>query len=136
MYVGRIRNEGTVYYRRPIKNPTIGQQFSTAIFSAFTASSLTWRVTFMKTRYLTEALDTITIKTERNGLNNTSFPAPIPAPGVAILSKHMTDLQTGLNAVYDALGRARPTFDSIMAGVTAIGKSQMEPIRNVTRALE
>jgi len=90
----------------------------------------------MKARHFTEALVTITIQTERNGLNNTSFPALIPAPGLAILSKHMTDLQTRLNAVYDALGRARPTFDSIMAGVTAIGKSQMEPVRNVIRALE
>ena len=90
----------------------------------------------MKARCITEALVTITIQTERNGLNNTSFPAPIPAPGVAILSKHMTDLQTRLNAVYVALGRTRPTFDSIVAGVTVIGKSQMEPIRNVIRALE
>jgi len=86
----------------------------------------------MKARYFTEALVTITIQTERNGLNNTSFPAPITAPGVPILSKHMTDLQTVLKAVYDALGRARPTFDLIMAGVTAIGKSQMEPIRNIS----
>ena len=53
-----------------------------------------------------------------------------------ILAKHMTTLQTGLNGIFDVLGRTRPIFDSIVAGVTVIGKSQMDQIRNVIRAGE
>jgi len=108
-----------------------------AIFSkTFTDDPLISNVTFVKAIHFTDALEAINTLRSRNGLGNLNFTALAPTPGVTILAMHMTDLQTGLNAVYDALGRARPTFDSIVSGVTLIGRSQMEQIRNVIRALE
>jgi len=38
--------------------------------------------------------------------------------------------------IYDALGRTRPTFDSIVARVTVIGKRQMDQVRNAFRVVE
>jgi hypothetical protein len=90
----------------------------------------------VKAIHFLEALDAINTLRQLNGLSSISFVPPIPASGVAILARHMDTLQTGLNAVYDALGRTRPTFDSIVARVTVIGKPQIEQIRNAIRAVE
>ena len=60
------------------------------------------------------------------------FAATAPVPEITLLGRHMT----GLNAVYDALGMARPTFDSIVAGATEIGKPQMDQVRDAIRAVE
>jgi len=108
-----------------------------ATFSkTFTDDPLTANVTFVKASHFLEALEAINTLGQRNGLGNISFDAPIPAAGVPIAAKDMITLQTGINAVYDALGRTRPTFDTIVAGVTVIGKLQMDQVRNAIRAVE
>ena len=102
----------------------------------FTDDPLSSKATFVKAIHFLEALDFINTLRQRNGLGTISFAAPIPAAGVPISAKDMITLQTGLNELFDALGRTRPTFDSIVAGVTAIGKLQIEQIRNAIRAAE
>ncbi len=109
----------------------------TATFSRkFTDDPLTSKVTFVKASHFLEALDAINTLRQRNGLGTISFTAPIPAVGVMISRNHMITLQTGLNAIFVALGRTRPTFDTIVAGVTVIGKRQMDQVRNAIRAGE
>jgi len=109
----------------------------TATYSkTFTDDPLTAKVTFVKAIHYLESLEAINTLGQRNGLGTISFTAPIPASGVAILARHMTTLQTGINAVYDVLGRTRPIFDSIVAGATVIGKSQIDQIRNAIRTVE
>jgi len=109
----------------------------TATFSkTFTDDPLTANVTFVKASHFLEALEAINTLGQRNGLGNISFDAPIPAAGVPIAAKDIITLQTGINAVYDALARTRPTFDAIVAGVTVIGKRQMDQVRSVIRAVE
>jgi len=109
----------------------------TATYSKnFTDDPLTAKVTFVKAKHFLEALERINTLRQRNGLGTISFTAPIPAAGVPISRNHMITLQTGLNAIYDALGRTRPTFDSIVARVTLVGKRQMDQIRNAIRAVE
>jgi len=109
----------------------------TATFSRiFTDDHLTLQVTLVKAQHFTEALEAINTLRSRNGLGNINFTAPLPASGVTIIAKHMITLQTGLNAIFDALGRTRPTFDTVVAGVTVIGKPQIDKVRNAIRALE
>jgi len=114
---------------------TVTATFSETSFT-FTDDPLISKVTFVKAIHFLEPLDAINTLRQRDGLSSVSFTAPIPAAGVAVLATHLTTLQTGLNAVYDALGMARPAFDTIVAGVTAIGKSQIDQIRNAIRAVE
>jgi len=109
----------------------------TATYSkTFTDDPLTAKVTPVKAKHFLETLEAINALRRTNGLGTISFTAPLPALGVPISAKDMITLQTGLNAVYDALGRARPTFDAIVAGVTVVGKRQMEQVRNAIRAVE
>jgi len=109
----------------------------TATFSkTFTDDPLASKVTLVKAKHFLETLERINTLRQLNGLGTISFTAPIPAAGVPISAKDMTTLQTGLNAIYDALGRTRPTFDSIVRRVTVIGKRQMDQVRNAIRALE
>jgi hypothetical protein len=109
----------------------------TATYSkTFTDDPLTAKATFVKAKHFLEALEAINTLRQRNGLGTISFTAPIPAAGVPISAKDMITLQTGINAVYDALGRTRPTFDSIVPRVTVVGKRQMEQVRNAIRAVE
>jgi len=109
----------------------------TATYSKkFTDDPLTSKVTFVKAKHFAEAIEAINTLRSRNGLGTISFTAPIPAVGVTISRNQMITLQTGLNAIYDALGRTRPTFDSIVPRVTVIGKRQMEQVRNAIRAVE
>ena len=51
---------------------------------------------------------------------------------------HLTDLREALNAVYDALGRARPTYTdlTIVPGQTVIMKTQIEQLRSAVIAAE
>jgi len=105
-------------------------------FRKFTDESLTSKVTFVKASHFLKALTAINTLRQLNGLGTISFSAPIPAVGVPISAKDMITLQTGLNAIYDALGRTRPTFDSIVPRVTVVGKRQMDQVRNAIRALE
>ena len=90
----------------------------------------------MKAKHYLEALEAINTLGQRNGLGTINFTAPKPAAGVPISRNHMLTLQTGLNALYDALGRTRPTFDTIVARTTVIGKRQMDQVRNAIRDLE
>jgi len=109
----------------------------TATYSkSFTDDSLTSKVTFVKAKHFLEALERINTVGQRLGLGTNSFSAPIPAAGVLISAKDMITLQTGLNRIYDALGRTRPTFDAIVARVTIVGKRQMDQVRNAIRAVE
>ena len=109
----------------------------TATFSRkFTDDPLTSKVTFLKAVHFLEPLEAINTVGQRIGLGTINFTAPIPAPGVLISAKDMITLQTGLNAIYDALGRTRPTFDSIVPRVTVVGKRQMDQVRNAIRAVE
>ncbi len=109
----------------------------TATYSkTFTDDPLTAKVTFVKAKHFTEALEAINTLRQRNGLGTISFTAPIPAVGGTISRNHMITLQTGINAIYDALGRTRSTFDAIVARVTVVGKRQMEQVRNAIRAVE
>jgi len=109
----------------------------TATYSKnFTDDPITSKVTFAKAKHFLEALEAINTVGQRLGLGTISFTAPIPAAGVPIFRHHMITLQTGLNAIYDALGRTRPTFDAIVPRVTVVGKRQMDQIRNAIRAVE
>ena len=64
---------------------------------------------------------------------------PTLTPGVTPVKRvHLTELRAALDAVYDAVGRARPSYmdATVTAGTTAIRAAHIMELRAAVAALE
>jgi len=74
-----------------------------------------------------------------NSLSAFSFTASTLSVGTTqIKAVHVTELRTALNGVYDAVGKARPTYtdSTITAGQTTIKKAHIAEIRQAVKDVE
>src|SRR2546426_6770049 len=106
----------------------------------FTDDPLTSRLSVVKAVHVTDLRRVIDTLRSRNRLAAFNYTDSSLTVGMTVArAVHLTDLREALNGVYDALGRARPTYNTdptIMAGQTMIKQAHIAELRSAVRAVE